>query len=103
MLSYLQRNYTVSLAYCIKLHIFLTLPWDSLMPSMIARLILSLKKASVSPGSVRSNASSGRLGTAIFAQRTASGTGRVKSDDVALSNLSSEGTSGLSRNDDQNI
>ena len=65
------------------------------MPSMITRLILSLKKALIFPDSVRSSAGTGRLGTLIFSQRAVRGTERVKGDDVALSNLSS-GTSDLS-------
>ena len=73
------------------------------MPSMITRLILSLKKeASISPNSVRSGAGTGRLGTLIFAQRAVSGTERAEGGDVTLSNLSSEGTSCLFRDDDQN-
>jgi len=73
------------------------------MPSMIARLVLSLKKVAISPDSVWSGAGSSRAGTAIFFQRTVSGTERANNDDVALSNLSSEGASGLSRNDDKII
>ena len=73
------------------------------MPSMITRLILSLKKAATSPDSVWSSGGPDQITTAIFAQRAVSGTERVRGDDVALRNLPSEGTSGLSRSDDQNI
>ena len=80
----------MSVAYRIKLHILLTLPWDSLAPVIITRLILSLKKAvsSISSGA-------GRLETVRFAQRTIGGTDRVIGGDMALRNLSSEGTGGL--------
>jgi len=70
---------------------------------MITRLILSLKKAATSPDSVWSNGGPSQIATAIFAQRVFSGTERVRGDDVALRNLPSEGTSGLSRSGDQNI
>ena len=103
ILSYLQRNYPVSLAHRIKFNILLTLFWDSLMPSMITRLVLSLKKAAISPDSVWSGAGTSRTGTAMFFQGTVGGTERTNGGDVALSNLSSEGASGLSRNDDQII
>ena len=88
----------MSLAYCIGLHILLTLPWDSLMPIMITRLILSLKKAVNSPNSVSSGP--GRLETVRLARCTVGGTERVRGGDVALRDLSSEGTSDLSRSDD---
>ena len=101
MLSYLQRDYHVSVAYRIKLHTFLTLPWDSLVPSMITRLILSLKKAAISPDSVWSSTGVGQPGTAIFSPRMVSGTARVRDGDVALSNLSLQRTGGLSQSDDQ--
>jgi len=98
MLSYLQRNHHVSVAYCIKLHTFLTLPWDSLVPSMITRMILSLKKAATTPNSVGGSASAG---TAVFFQRAVGGTEYIGDGDLALNSLSSEGTSSLSRSDDQ--
>jgi hypothetical protein len=97
MLSYLQRDCPVSLTCCIKLHILLTLPWGSITPIMIVRLMFSLKKAvsfSV-PGSV------GQVETPGFARWVAGGTKRVRGDDMALTDLLSEGTSGLSRNDSQ--
>jgi len=97
MLSYLQRDYHVSFAYCIRLHILLTLRWDSLVPSMITRLILSLKKAATTPNSVWGSTT---VGTAVFFQRAVGGTERIGNGDAALSNLSSEGISGLSRSDD---
>ena len=86
----------MNFVYCIKLHILLTLPWDSLVPMMITRLILSLKKAvhSLSSGA-------GRLETIRFAQSTVGGTNRVRGGDMALRDLSSEGASSLPRNDDQ--
>ena len=93
----------MSLAHdCIKLHVLLTLPWDSLLSSMTTRLILSLKKASISPDSVWSIAGTGRLGTLIFAHHAVGGTECVGGD-VALTNLSLKGVGGLSRSDDQNI
>jgi len=66
------------------------------MPIMITRLILSLKKA---VDSVSGNAR--QLQTIRFARHTIGGTERVRGGDMALGDLSSEGTSGSSRNDDQ--
>ena len=69
---------------------------------MITRLILSLKKAAISPNSVWSGASgTSQLGTVVVFQRVVGGTERVRGV-VVLSNLSSEGTNGLSRSDDRN-
>ena len=101
MLSHSQRDYHVSFAYCIGLHTLLTLRWDSLVPSMITRLILSLKKAAISPDSVWNSTSVGQPGTAIFSPRMVSRTARVRGGNVALSNLSLQGTGGLSRSDDR--
>jgi len=71
---------------------------------MIARLILSLKKAAISPNSMWSGAScTGQLGTVVVSQRVVGGTERVRGGGVVvLSNFSSEGTNGLSRSDDWN-
>jgi hypothetical protein len=66
------------------------------MPTMIVRLILSLKKAA---GPVPSSA--GQLETAGFARRVFSGTECVRGDDMALMDLSSGGTSGLSQSNNQ--
>ena len=67
-------------------------PWGSLAPLVITRLIVSLKKA-VNPSD--SVWSAGRLATVGFAQRT------IGDGVVVLGNLSSEGGSGLPRSDDQ--
>jgi len=93
----------VSLACYIKLHTLLTLLWDSLMPSMITRLILSLKKAAISPNSLWSSTGVGQLGTVIFSQRTVGRTERFRGGGVVPRNLSSVGTSGRSWGNDQNI
>ena len=70
---------------------------------MITRLILSLKKAAISPNSVWSGAScTGQLETVVVSQRVVSGTEYVRGGAVVLSNLSSEGTNGLPRSDDRN-
>jgi len=61
-------------------------------PMMITRLILSLRKAvnSVSNGA-------GQLGVVRFAQHTVGGSERIGGGDMALRNISSEGTSVLPR------
>ena len=70
---------------------------------MTTRLILSLKKATISPNSVWSGAScTGQLGTVVVSQRVVSGTEHVRGGAVVLSNLSSEGTNGLRRSDGRN-
>ena len=81
-------------------HTRLTLPWDSLVPLMITRLILSLKKAANPQASIWSLSGTGQLETARFASHTIGGT-EGEGGDIVLGHLSSERRSGLSRNHDQ--
>ena len=72
-------------------HTRLTLLRDSMVPVMVTRLILSLKEAAVSPGSIWT---AGQLVTTVrFAERTVGGSGRR--GDISLKDLSSGGSSGL--------
>lgn len=69
-------------------------PWGSLAPLMITRLIVSLKKAVKPQDSIWS---AGRLASVRFARYSIGGSER--GDGVALGDLSSEGESSLSRSD----
>ena len=60
------------------------------MPVMVTRLILSLKKAAVSPNAVWT---AGQLDTMRFAEHTMGGSGRR--GDISLKDLSSGDSSGL--------
>ena len=62
--------------------------WDSFVPLMINRLILSLKRAG-NPSDSAWGSSVGQLGSIRFARRTVGGSER-RGDDIFLRNLSLE-------------
>ena len=68
------------------------------MPLAVTRLVLSLKKAANSPGSLWSLSGTGQIESARFARRTVGGTER--GGNIVLGYLSSEGSSSF-RSDDQ--
>ncbi|KAF9783419.1 hypothetical protein BJ322DRAFT_1070696 [Thelephora terrestris] len=65
----------------------LTWLWGSLVPLMITRLMLSLKKAANTPGPIWGT--NGQLESVRFARRTFGGTER-RNDDIAMRPLTSE-------------
>ena len=91
VLCRVQWDSGVGPVHCLVSGPWLTLPWDSLIPLMVTRLILSLKKAANYPGSIW-DSSVGQLETAVFAQRTIGGSER--GGNVALSDTPLGGRSG---------
>jgi len=83
-----------------KLRVPLTLLWNSLLPSVTVRLMLSLKRAAIPSYSVWG---AGHLGSEVYSQRAMGGTRCVGGSDFAMNNLSLEVKSGFPRSDDQDI